>query len=85
MIWNQTVVRLVPNQSENGKYNLILGWFNKISKKFLCVYVKYGWFKVSNKCMYYTTLRYGYVSWVLLTISYDELRFINDQLSYGYD
>ena len=27
----------VPNQSENGKYNLISGWFNKISKRFLCV------------------------------------------------
>ena len=31
LIWNQTDVRLVPNQSENGKYNLILVWFNKIS------------------------------------------------------
>ena len=37
-IWNQTDVRLVPNQSENGKYNLISAWFNKISKRFLCVY-----------------------------------------------
>ena len=25
LIWNQTDVRLVPNQSENGKYNLISG------------------------------------------------------------
>ena len=25
LIWNQTEVRLDPNQSENGKYNLILG------------------------------------------------------------
>ena len=39
LIRNQTEVRLVPNQSENGKYNLISGWFNKISKKFLCVHV----------------------------------------------
>ena len=30
-------VRFVSNQSENGKYNLISGWFNKISKRFLCV------------------------------------------------
>ena len=30
--------RLNPNQSENGKYNLILGWFNKISNRILCVY-----------------------------------------------
>ena len=35
----QTDVRLFPNQSENGKYNLILVWFNKISKRFLCVRV----------------------------------------------
>ena len=27
----------VPNQSENGKYNLISVWFNKISKRFFCV------------------------------------------------
>ena len=37
MIWNQTDVRSVPNQLENGKYNLISGCFNKISKRFLCV------------------------------------------------
>ena len=30
-------VRLDPNQSENGKYNLISDWFNKTSEKFLCV------------------------------------------------
>ena len=33
LIWNQTDVRLVPNKSENGKYNLISGCFNKISRK----------------------------------------------------
>ena len=27
----------VPNQSENGKYNLISVWFNNISKRFLWV------------------------------------------------
>ena len=27
----------VPNQSDNGKYNLISVWFIKISKVFLCV------------------------------------------------
>ena len=37
LIWNQTDVRLVPNQLENGKYNLISVRFNKISKIFLCV------------------------------------------------
>ena len=39
LIWNQTDVRLDPSQSKNGKYNLILGWFNKISKIFLSVCV----------------------------------------------
>ena len=34
----QTDVRLVPNQSEIGNYNLISVWFNKISKIFLSVY-----------------------------------------------
>ena len=37
LISNQTDVLLVPNQLENGKYNLIWVWFNKISKIFLCV------------------------------------------------
>ena len=32
LIWNQTDIRLIPNQSENGKYNLISGWCNKISQ-----------------------------------------------------
>ena len=40
LIWIQTDVRLVPNQSENGNYNLISGWFNKISKTFFCVYTE---------------------------------------------
>ena len=30
LIWIQTGFRLDPNQSENGKYNLISGWFNNI-------------------------------------------------------
>ena len=37
LIWNQTDVRLFQNQSENGKYNLISGWFNKVQEWFLCV------------------------------------------------
>ena len=37
LIWNETNIRLVPDQSENDKYNLIWIWFNKISKRFLCV------------------------------------------------
>ena len=37
-IWIQTdTVCLDPNQYKNGKYNLILVWFNKISKIFFCV------------------------------------------------
>ena len=38
LIWNQTDIRLVPKQSENGNYNLISVWFNKIPKSFLCVW-----------------------------------------------
>ena len=37
MIWIQTDVRLDQNQSENGKYNLILGLFKKIWKIFFCM------------------------------------------------
>ena len=37
IVRKQTDVRLVPNQSENDKYNLIWVWFDKISKIFLCV------------------------------------------------
>ena len=33
LIWIQVDVRLDPNQSENGKYNLISGSFNKILRK----------------------------------------------------
>ena len=39
LIWIQTDVRSDSNLSENGKYSLILGWFNKISRKILCVCV----------------------------------------------
>ena len=35
LIWIRTDVRLDLNHSENGKYNLISVWFNKISKRFL--------------------------------------------------
>ena len=30
----------VPNRLENGKYNLMSAWFNKISKIFLCVHLR---------------------------------------------
>ena len=36
LIRHQTNVRLNPNQSETGKYNLISGWFNAIQKRFPC-------------------------------------------------
>ena len=38
LIWNQIIFHLVPNQSENGKYNRVFVWFNKIWKRFLCVF-----------------------------------------------
>ena len=34
---NLKSINLLPNQSENGNYNLISVWFNMISKIFLCV------------------------------------------------
>ena len=34
LIWHQAEFRLVPNQSENGKCNLISVWFNNIRKIF---------------------------------------------------
>ena len=37
-ILNWTDVCLDLNKPENGKYNLISGWFSKTSEKFLCVY-----------------------------------------------
>ena len=40
LIWKQKDVRLVPNQPENGNYNLISVWFIKISKQFLFVYTE---------------------------------------------
>ena len=44
LIWNILVpnaVRLVPNQLENGKFNIISVRFNKISKRFFCVCIMY--------------------------------------------
>ena len=39
LIWIQANVRLDPNQSKNGNYNLISGCFNKIQIDFsLCIY-----------------------------------------------
>ena len=37
-IWDQTVVRFVPNQSENDIYNLNSVWLIMILKRFICVY-----------------------------------------------
>ena len=36
-LWNPS---LDQNQSKNGKYILISVWFNKISKRFLCMYTR---------------------------------------------
>ena len=40
LIWSQMDnLRLVPNQSVHGNYNMILVWFKKISKRFFFMYV----------------------------------------------
>ena len=62
LIWIQSDVRLNPNQSWNGKYNLISGWLNKILEMFLCIIqmltVTWNWFYrlfhahcVARKCI----------------------------------
>ena len=44
LIWNRkrTCPFAVLNQLDNGKYNLISDWFDKISKKFLCIHASRG-------------------------------------------
>ena len=65
LIWNQTDVRLVSNLSENDKYYLIWVWFNKISKRFLCVYIYLymAWRQQANEWWFllswYFLLRYS--------------------------
>jgi len=46
LIWNQTDVRLVQNQSEDAKYNLISGWFDKIS--LVCRWAHLAWFFIGD-------------------------------------
>ena len=53
-MWNQTDVRLVPDQSESPKYNLISVWFNNISKRYLCVQLQWVFKEYSS---YLQTLR----------------------------
>ena len=48
LIWIQTNFHLDPNQSENGKYDLISGWSNKFSIRFLCVYREFSNMGVSK-------------------------------------
>ena len=70
MIWNKTGVRLVPDQSENGKYILFSVWFNRISKIFLFVQIKPS----SIRFGYQTAFNSGNFS-KFLTISRNFLQF----------
>ena len=63
LIWNQTDAHLVLNQSENGKYYLISVWFDKISKRFLCV-----WKQVRVK--YNTCSDFAFINLVYLFIKH---------------
>ena len=56
LIWNQTDACLVLNQSEIGKYNLISVWFNKISKRFLCVW-QYNFQVIFNCKTFFKTFK----------------------------
>ena len=50
-------VRLVPNQSKKGKYNLISVWFNNISKRFLCMYKRLQTGKKQQEQAYFGIMR----------------------------
>ena len=73
LIWNQTDVRLDPNQSKNGKYNLISGWFNKISETFLCVlFLGFGQYCLPHGewCLYFLhSLKQKATSWAFKALS----------------
>ena len=46
----------VPNQSENGKYNLVSVWFKEIPKRFLCVYLPLQSYYVYNTIYFISQL-----------------------------
>ena len=75
LTWRQSDVRLVPNQSENGNYNLILGSFNKISKKILYVYKK-NYLRILRSDLFWKQNVYS-----VLKIKYDFLEFDDYSLS----
>ena len=56
LIWIQTDVRLDPNQSENCKYNLISGWFDKTSEIFFTVCMRNCFFFVFSKKIFLPAL-----------------------------
>ena len=70
LIWTQTDVRLDPNQSVHGKYNLISGWFNKIWKRYLCVAcsLEYGVSPFGESYKLHNSLRYWPVDTLLLDV-----------------
>ena len=64
--WQTDLNRLVPNQSVHGKYNLISGWFNKNSKIFLCVWLRF----LFSECTYYIFLKHVVTGWLLRKFIY---------------
>jgi len=62
LIWNQTDVRLVPNQSANGKYNLISVWFNTCFETLYlahCPHWELNWIHTNTRNMIYQCARYS--------------------------
>ena len=37
----RNLIKSTRNQLENGEYNLISVWFNRITKRFLCVHIRF--------------------------------------------
>ena len=76
------------NQSENGKYNVISVWFDKIRKRFLCVYTKEQLPKyiTSLTYIYYNYIYFNiyWISYIYIYIYYICVYFIIYHISYIY-
>ena len=77
MIQNQTDVRLVPNRSVNGYYNMITVWYNKISKLFLCGYDQINFHREKLNPKYFTFVKLVIAVLVYLT---DLHRYLDKQI-----
>ena len=79
LIWNQTDVRLFQNQSENGKYNLISVWSNKIRKRSAINTITvqsnnwnkwFFWGENAQKISFYNSFRLLQILWSISKCTY---------------